>query len=568
MKRFAALIDRLIYTRSRNTKLALIVDYLKRTPDPDRGWAIAALTESLDFPAVKAGMVRALLATRVDEELFRLSRHFVGDTAETAALLWPEKPLSFRSAGSSGPPDRTETAGGSSTRHWVGVGSREVAPAFETPPPTPPLKGRGLSVSGAVDALSSATRATAPDLLADLLDRLDVDGRYALLKLALGGMRVGVSARLAKQAFAQAFGVPVDDVEELWHAIPPPYAPLFAWGEGRAGRPDLADVAFFRPFMLAHPLEQESLDLSDYAAEWKWDGIRVQIVRGGCETRIYSRGGEEIGAAFPELVAAFDQDAVIDGELLVRGEAQGGEAASFNALQQRLGRKTVSKKMLADYPAFVRVYDLLAVDGDDLRGLPWSERRRQLEAFVPRLADSHFDLSQLIDARDWSDLAARRAGARDAAIEGVMLKRRDALYVAGRRAGLWYKWKRDPLTADCVMMYAQRGNGRRASFYSDYSFGCWSEAGELLPVGKAYSGFTDEELKWLDKFVRDNTVGRFGPVREVEKTLVLEVAFDSIHASKRHKSGLAMRFPRISRIRRDKPAEEADRIETLRGMVT
>jgi DNA ligase-1 len=568
VKRFAALIDRLIYTRSRNTKLALIVDYLKRTPDPDRGWAIAALTESLDFPAVKAGMVRALLATRVDEELFRLSRHFVGDTAETAALLWPEKPLPFRGG-----------VGG-----WVskaGATSRDPTPTqcrVKLPPavsvrsggPDDPalLKGRGLSVSGAVDALSSATRATAPDLLADLLDRLDVDGRYALLKLALGGMRVGVSARLAKQAFAQAFGVPVDDVEELWYAIPPPYAPLFAWGEGRAGRPDLADVAFFRPFMLAHPLEQESLDLSDYAAEWKWDGIRVQIVRVGGETRIYSRGGEEIGAAFPELVAAFDQDAVIDGELLVRGETQGGEAACFNALQQRLGRKTVSKKMLAAYPAFVRVYDLLAIDGNDLRGLPWSERRRQLEAFVPRLADSHFDLSQLIEARDWSDLAARRAGARDAAIEGVMLKRRDAPYVAGRRAGLWYKWKRDPLTADCVMMYAQRGNGRRASFYSDYSFGCWSEAGELLPVGKAYSGFTDEELKWLDKFVRDNTVGRFGPVREVEKTLVLEVAFDSIHASKRHKSGLAMRFPRISRIRRDKPAEEADRIETLRGMVT
>ncbi|MGN7931129.1 cisplatin damage response ATP-dependent DNA ligase [Sphingopyxis sp. 22461] len=553
MKRFAALIDRLIYTRSRNTKLALIVDYLRHTPDPDRGWAIAALTESLDFPAVKAGTVRTLLATRVDEELFRLSRHFVGDTAETAALLWPE-PLS--------PSPLGEGRGGACQAGITSTG----------PTPTPPLKGRGLTVSEAVDALSAATRSDAPAVVASLLDRLDADGRYALLKLALGGMRVGVSARLAKQAFAQAFDVPVDDVEELWHAIPPPYAPLFAWGEGRAERPDLADVAFFRPFMLAHPLEEESVDLADYAAEWKWDGIRVQIVRGGRggggETRIYSRGGEEISGAFPELVAAFDQDAVIDGELLVRGEVQGGEAASFNALQQRLGRKTVSKKMLADYPAFVRVYDLLAVDGNDLRGLPWTERRRQLEAFVPGLADSHFDLSQVIDAADFGDLAERRAGARDAAIEGVMLKRRDAPYVAGRRAGLWYKWKRDPLTADCVMMYAQRGNGRRASFYSDYTFGCWSDAGELLPVGKAYSGFTDEELKWLDKFVRDNTLNRFGPVREVEKSLVLEVAFDSIHASKRHKSGLAMRFPRISRIRRDKPAEEADRIATLQAMVT
>jgi DNA ligase-1 len=556
VKRFAALIDRLIYTRSRNSKLALIVDYLRHTPDPDRGWAIAALTESLDFPAVKSAMVRALLATCVDEELFRLSRHFVGDTAETAALLWPEIPA-VRGE---------ERLSLSKSRLEPPAAVLRDAPSTSS---GAPQDGRNsLTVSAAVDALTATTRATAPAILASLLDRLDADGRYALLKLALGGMRVGVSARLAKQAFAQAFDVAVDDVEELWHAIPPPYAPLFAWGEGRAERPDLADVAFFRPFMLAHPLEDGTVDLADYAAEWKWDGIRVQIVRGGAETRIYSRGGEEISAAFPELVAAFDQDAVIDGELLVRGEVQGGEAASFNALQQRLGRKTVSKKMLADYPAFVRVYDLLAVDGNDLRPLPWTERRRQLETFVPRLAASHFDLSHVIDATDFDDLAARRAGARDAAIEGVMLKRRDAPYVAGRRAGLWYKWKRDPLTADCVMMYAQRGNGRRASFYSDYTFGCWSDDGELLPVGKAYSGFTDEELKWLDKFVRDNTLNRFGPVREVEKSLVLEVAFDSIHASKRHKSGLAMRFPRISRIRRDKPAEEADRIATLLAMVT
>ena len=569
MKRFAALIDRLVYTRSRNTKLALIVDYLRRAPDPDRGWGLAALAESLDFPAVKAGTVRALLATRVDEELFRLSRHFVGDTAETAALLWPEPGetrgeeirLPERSRGARSSEARTRTVAASTSLGMaprLRSGKRMDRETHQS----------SLGVTEAVTALSAATRADAPAILASLLDRLDADGRYALLKLALGGMRVGVSARLAKQAFALAFDVPVDDVEELWHAIPPPYAPLFAWGEGQAGRPDLADVAFFRPFMLAHPLGDEAIDFDLFAAEWKWDGIRVQIVRGGGETRLYSRGGEDIGAAFPELVAAFDQDAVMDGELLVRGEAQGGGAASFNALQQRLGRKTVTKKMLADYPAFVRVYDLLAVDGDDLRALPWTERRRRLEAFVPRLAASHFDLSQVIAARDFDHLAELRAGARDAAIEGVMLKRRDAPYVAGRRAGLWYKWKRDPLTADCVMMYAQRGNGRRASFYSDYTFGCWSDEGELLPVGKAYSGFTDEELKWLDMFVRNHTLNRFGPVREVEKSLVLEVAFDSVHASKRHKSGLAMRFPRISRIRRDKPAAEADRIAVLRGMVT
>jgi DNA ligase-1 len=264
---------------------------------------------------------------------------------------------------------------------------------------------------------------------------------------------------------------------------------------------------------------------------------------------------------------------VLDGELLVRGLGQGadehgGGAASFNALQQRLGRKNVSARMLADYPAFVRLYDILFDAEEDVRALGWTERRERLERVAAELDADRFDVSQLIEADSFEQLESIRASARDASIEGLMLKRRDSPYVAGRRAGLWYKWKRDPLTADCVLMYAQRGSGKRSSYYSDYTFGCWSDEGELLPVGKAYFGFTDEELKWLDRWIRTHTVERFGPVREVEKSLVLEVAFDSIHLSKRHKSGLAMRFPRISRIRNDKPAEEADRVETLIGMVS
>jgi len=257
----------------------------------------------------------------------------------------------------------------------------------------------------------------------------------------------------------------------------------------------------------------------------------------------------------------------------VRGEVQGGEAhggaaASFNALQQRLGRKNVSAKVQGQYPAFVRLYDILFDGEEDLRSLPWSERRERLEAVVATLDPARFDLSQLIEADSFEALENVRAGVRDEGVEGMMLKRRDSPYVAGRKTGLWYKWKRDPLTADCVMMYAQRGSGKRSSFYSDFTFGAWTADGELLPVGKAYFGFTDAELKMLDKFVRQNTLNRFGPVREVEKTLVLEVAFDSIHASKRHKSGLAMRFPRISRIRTDKPAHEADTIATLLGLAT
>ncbi len=528
MEQLAALIDALVYTRSRNEKLRLIAEYLRATPDPDRGWALAALTDGLDFPAVKSSAIRTMLMERVDPVLWTLSRDFVGDTAETASLLWPA-------------PDN---------------------------PPDPP------SVTEAVELLAAMNRRSVLTELPLLLDRLDASGRYALLKLATGAMRIGISSRLAKVAFAQAFAVGVEDVEEHWHGLAPPYAPLFDWAAHGHAAPDTANMPTFRPFMLAHPLEDTVVDLADYAAEWKWDGIRVQLVRMGGATRIYSRGGDDISGTFPELLDTLPTDAVLDGELLVRGSHQGGEtggAASFNALQQRLGRKAVSKAMLADYPAFVRLYDVLILEGHDVRERPWAERRAVLESLMPRLPASHFDLSQVIEASDFDQLSEIRAGARDEAIEGLMLKRRDSPYISGRRAGLWYKWKRDPLLIDAVLMYAQRGSGKRSSFYSDYTFGCWDgdpDAGaELLPVGKAYFGFTDEELKRLDRFVRTHTVNRFGPVRETDRSLVFEVAFDSVHESKRHKSGLAMRFPRIHRIRWDKPSHEADRIESLRALV-
>ena len=530
MEEFAALLDALVYTTSRNRKLALIAAYLHGSPDPDRGWALAALTDGLDFPAVKSSTVRSLMMERVDPVLWALSRDFVGDTAETASLLWPE-------------------------------------PEDAAPQPA-------LTLAEVIERLGALTRTTVPKELPALFDRLDAKGRYALIKLATGGMRVGVSARLAKTAFALAFDVAVEEVEEYWHALAPPYAELFQWAAEGGEAPDLAGVPRFRPFMLAHPLEEGVVDLANYAVEWKWDGIRVQMVRAGTETRVYSRSGDDISATFPELLGVLPVDAVLDGELLVRGSAQGGEAggaASFNALQQRLGRKTVSKAMLRDYPAFVRLYDVLLLEGHDWREAPWKSRRATLEALIPSLPARHFDLSALVDAEDFAALAAIRDTARDEAIEGLMLKHRDSPYVAGRKAALWYKWKRDPLLVDCVVMYAQRGSGKRSSFYSDYTFGCWDgdpHAGaELLPVGKAYSGFTDEELKKLDRFVRQNTLNKFGPVREVKRELVFEVAFDSVHASKRHKSGLAMRFPRIHRIRWDKPAHEADRIEGLRALI-
>lgn len=515
MQSFAVLIDALSTAPGRNARLKLIGDWVKATPDPDRGYGLAAMTGDLPLPSIQPAMVRGLIAERVDPVLFDLSYDYVGDLAETVSLLWPTH--------------------------------------VEEPSPT---------LSEVVEALQHLSRSEAPATLTRLMDRLDASGRFALLKLAMGNFRVGVGARLVRMGFAQAFGLDVEDVTELWHGLKPPYAELFAWGEGRAGRPDPGALPLFRPFMLAHPLEQpESFDASGFAAEWKWDGIRCMAVRVRESVRLYSRDGNDISAAFPEIVAGLSEDCVLDGELLVRAEA--GAVGSFNALQQRLGRKTVSAEMKRRYPVFLRCYDLLFDGETDVRDLSYDDRRTRLERLLARLHAERFDFSPEIPFSGVEELAALRADPPDPLIEGLMLKLRASRYVPGRKAGLWYKWKRDPRTADCVLMYAQRGHGKRSSYYSDFTFGAWDAEKRLLPVGKAYFGFTDVELKWLDQWVRNHTVARFGPVREVEKALVLEVAFDSIAPSGRHKSGLAMRFPRISRIRQEKPAAEASTIDEL-----
>ncbi len=526
MRAFSELLDRLAFTPGRNAKLRLMTEYFRSVPDPARGYGLAGLTGSLDFASAKPAAIRALIETRVDPVLFAWSYDYVGDLAETAALIWPERP------GANRPPELPEV----------------------------------------VERLAAAGRGEVPALLEGWLDGLDATGRWALLKLITGGLRVGVSARLAKTALA-ALGdeVALGQVEEVWHGLAPPYEDLFAWLEGRRARPEVDARAAFRPLMLAQPLDQAELaglDPADYLAEWKWDGIRVQLAAGGCSPRLFSRSGEEISKAFPDLLEGAGFDAVLDGELLV---ARDGEIAPFNDLQQRLGRKTVTSGMLANYPAHLRLYDILFEGAEDLRGLPLTERRRRLETWYAKTVPARMDLSTLLDFDRWDGLAALREEARARGIEGLMLKRADSTYVAGRPKGPWFKWKRDALTLDTVLMYAQRGHGKRSSFYSDYTFGAWrpGEDGvaELVPVGKAYFGFTDEELRQLDKWVRANTTERFGPVRAVRPGLVLEVAFDAVQRSKRHKSGLAMRFPRVQRIRWDKPAEEADLVATLEDML-
>jgi DNA ligase-1 len=528
MRAFANLLDRLSFTRSRNAKLVLVRDYLAETPDPERGWALAALTGELSFDAAKPGFIRKAVEARMDPELFRWSHDYVGDLAETVALVWPARP------GANREPDLSEV----------------------------------------VDALRTASRREVQQLIEGWLDALDADGRWALLKLLTGGLRVGVSGRLAKQAAADMGDVAVADVEEVWHGLEPPYDDLFAWLEGRSERPSADAHGRFRPVMLAQAIDEAidfaKLDPTDYAAEWKWDGIRIQAVSESGMRRLYSRTGDDISAAFPDVLEALDFEGAIDGELLVLRD---GRVAPFGDLQQRLNRKGVDSTLIATQPAGIRAYDLLAEAGADVRHLPFAERRQRLETFVAALDQPRIDLSPLQPFETWEALAALRANppAGDPqAAEGVMLKRWDSIYEAGRPKGPWFKWKRDPYLVDAVLMYAQRGHGKRSSFYSDYTFGVWND-GALTPVGKAYFGFTDEELKQIDKFVRDNTTERFGPVRSVKATrdfgLVLEVAFEGLQRSPRHKSGVAMRFPRISRIRWDKPAGEADELATLERML-
>jgi DNA ligase-1 len=533
MRAFAALLDRLSLTASRNAKLRLIRDHLAETPDPDRGWALAALTGALSFKAAKPAMIRQAVEARVDGELFRLSYDYVGDLAETVALIWP-------------------------ARHGA---------------------NREPELSEVIDALNQAKRGEVQGLLEAWLDALDADGRWALLKLVTGGLRVGVSARLAWQAAADFGDVEVADIQEIWHGQSPPYADLLAWLDGKAERPTPEAHGRFRPVMLAQPIDEAvdfaRLDPDAYAAEWKWDGIRVQAVSEGGVKRLYSRTGEDVSPAFPDVLAALTYEGAIDGELLVLRD---GRVAPFGDLQQRLNRKTADAKLMVTHPAGIRAYDLLAADGEDLRAMPFAERRARLEVFIAGAGSDRLDLSPLVTFRTWDDLAALRAGPPEGdaqSAEGLMLKRLDSVYEAGRPKGPWFKWKRDPHLIDAVLMYAQRGHGKRSSFYSDFTFGVWTGDADgipvLTPVGKAYFGFTDEELKQLDKFVRDNTVERFGPVRSVKAGrdfgLVLEVAFEGLQRSKRHKSGVAMRFPRINRIRWDKPAAEADELATLERML-
>ncbi len=518
MKRFSSLLCALILTSSRKRKLNLLKDYFAGTPDPDRGYALAALTGELSFRLIKSKFFKDLIKERTDPFLFEVSYDYVGDLAETIALLWEPK-----------------------------------------------TEGEIESISKVYNKLSSAKKDTLLPIITNILDSSTNDQRWALIKLFTGGLRIGVSNRLTKQALAEYGAVELEDVEKIWHGLTYPYLNLFSWLEKSGPKPRIDHHNIFHPMMLANPINVEkdfkNLEPELYLAEFKWDGIRVQLVSDRNNNKLYSRTGDNISKSFPDLLDEISGNFVFDGELLA-GEKN--NPLSFNELQKRLNKKAPTKAFMKKHPVFIKIYDVLYFKNKDLRNEPLVNRKEILNDFFSKNSDPLY-LSEALKFDTWDDLKSIKNNNYDKIYEGLMLKLLSSKYTSGRPKGPWFKWKRDPKQVEAILMYAQRGHGKRSSFFSDFTFGLYDKKNELVPIGKAYSGFTDEELNQLDKFVRNNTVNKFGPVREVKKILILEVAFDDLSISSRHKSGIAMRFPRIKRIRWDKPINEVSTLEEIKN---
>lgn len=526
MKAFTELYLALDATTKTNEKIEAMRRYFAQAAPADAAWAIFFLSGRRPKRLLSSSLLRQWAAelAQVPEWLLVEAYGAVGDSAETAALLLPA------AAGSDDRP----------LHKWV-----------ET------------QVLALRDQDEAGQRAGVLDAWA----RLDEPGRYVFNKLITGAFRVGVSQRLLVRALAEVSGVPDEAIAHRlmghWEAEPAFVLSLLA--------PETADADASRPypFFLAYPLEEapETLGaVAEWQAEWKWDGIRAQLIRRAGRTFIWSRGEELVTDRYPEVAdaaAGLPDGTVLDGELL---PWQNGQVMPFAQLQRRIGRKKLGRKLLQEVPVVLLTYDLLEWEGEDWRDRPLAERRARLERLLETLQSPHFPISPVVTAAAWEELASARAVSRDRSVEGLMLKRRTSAYQVGRRRGDWWKWKIEPYTVDAVLIYAQRGSGRRASLYTDYTFALW-EDGALVPFAKAYSGLTDAEIRQVDAFVRRHTVERFGPVRSVTPELVFELGFENIQHSTRHKSGVAVRFPRILRWRHDKQAEEADQLATLKGML-
>lgn len=530
MKQFAALIRKLDSTNKTNKKVEALADYFRQAPDPDKVWTIAILSHRRPSRPVNTTLLREYASelANIPLWLFEESYHIVGDLAETIALVVPQLEESME---------------------------------------------RPLSsyLQELID-LKARSEEEKKEYLVQYWSRLDYYERFVLTKLLTGGFRIGISQKLMTRALANATEMDEDLLAYKLMGDWDPSTATFTELVLEKNERDYLSKPY--PFYLAYALEGEVEDLGDiqeWVAEHKWDGIRAQVIVRKGEVYVWSRGEELVTDKFPEFAEfaeTLPDGTVLDGEILPYPD---GKIGSFKALQTRIGRKSVSKALLKKIPVILKAYDLLEWEGKDIRQAGYAERREKLEDLVGQCTSEVLQLSEQMEFENWAEVAAERDRSREMRSEGLMLKRKDAPYQVGRKKGDWWKWKVDPLTIDAVLTYAMRGHGRRSNLFTDYTFGLWqtNEEGEreLVTFAKAYSGLTDAEFRQVDAFIKKNTLERFGPVRSVTPELVFEIAFEGIARSSRHKSGIAVRFPRIARWRKDKKIEEANTLEDLRGFL-
>lgn len=528
MKAFAQLYVELDQTNKTNEKVEALRNYFESASADDAAWAFYFLSGRKPRQIIPSAKLRAWAIEQagIPEWLFLESRDTVGDTAETIALLLPS---------------------------GDGLGDTSLKELVEE---------RLLP-------LRESDEETQHAAVSDAWSRMNYSQRLVYNKLITGAFRVGVSQQLVVRALSQMSELPVDVITHRamgeWEPTPDFFQNLVSPHDESIEAP----IARPYPFHLAHQIEggpEELGDISEWQAEWKWDGIRAQVIKRGGEVFIWSRGEDLITERFPEIataVAALPDGTVIDGEILPWRD---GRVLPFTELQRRIGRKNLSAKILSEVPVVLQAYDVIEAEGRDIREFELRERREFLENILADLSDETVRSTDSVEAADWDDLAERRNESRDLGVEGFMLKRRSSPYRTGRHRGDWWKWKIDPLTIDAVLTYAQKGTGKRANLFTDYTFGVWHE-GKLVTFAKAYSGLTDAEIRKVDRFVRDNTLETFGPVRMVKPELVFEIGFENIQRSTRHKSGVAVRFPRILRQREDKTVEQADSLSSIHEML-
>jgi len=527
MKLFATLYTALDETTKTNAKITALVAYFRAAPPEDAIWAVSFLIGRKPRQIVPTRKLKQWAAEvgEIPDWLFDVSYDVVGDLAETIALVLPaSKRSSLRPL-----------------HDWV---ERSLLP------------------------LRNKDEAVQREEILQAWQQMDTAQRFVWNKLITGGFRVGVSRKLVTLALARFSGIAEPVIAHRLMGSWEPHPKYF--DQILSSDTKDADISRPYPFFLAYPVDADIDKLGDvqqWQAEWKWDGIRAQVIKREGRVFIWSRGEELVTAKYPEIAAAaaeLPDGTVIDGEIL---PWKNNRPLHFGELQRRIGRKTVGKKLLAEVPVILMAYDLLEHEGADIRAETLSWRDAKLSTLTTQLADSRIVHSPKAAGSSWEMLAESKNEARRHGVEGLMLKNKNSPYRVGRRRGEWWKWKVDPLTVDAVLIYAQRGHGRRSGLYTDYTFAVWNRD-SLVPFAKAYSGLTDAEIRRVDRFVRQNTVERFGPVRAVKPELVFEIAFEDIRRSSRHKSGVAVRFPRMARWRTDKTAKDADSLDTIKASIT